>query len=76
MDVLRDHEILLGTYEAFVLGYKTIKAEAEEETDLQVTFSDRGHSACVRCVAAAGKFLLSGAGDENVKVIFFSRILG
>ena len=63
MDILKEHEILLGTYEAFVLGYKPVK-----DGSLSVSFSDRGHSACVRCVAAGGKFLLSGAGDENVKV--------
>jgi len=67
MDILGEHEILLGTYEAFVLGYKL----AEDVTgirSLQTSFANHAHSSTVRSVAAADKFLVTAGSDENVKI--------
>jgi len=70
MDILGDHEILLGTYESFVLGYKL-----EEEDDdgsggpqLKTSFANHAHSSTVRSLAAADKFMVTSGADENVKI--------
>lgn len=63
MDVLAEHEILLGTYEAFVLGYKPTK-----DHELLASFANHAHASSVRSLAAGDKFLISSGSDENVKV--------
>jgi len=68
MDILGEHEILLGTYEAFVLGYKLVEDMTTGSQTLQTSFANHAHSSTVRSVAAAGKFLVTAGSDENVKI--------
>ena len=75
MDLLDGYEILLGTYEAFLLGYKVNPKEnllnKEEECDqleLKTSFANHAHSASVRSIIAGDKYLISAGGDENVKI--------
>jgi len=68
MDILDDHEILLGTYEAFVLGYK-LQVDAESgNPELKTSFANHAHSSTVRSLAAADKFMVTSGADENVKI--------
>jgi len=68
MDILGDSEILLGTYEAFVLGYKLAEDPVSGNLKLQTSFANHAHSSTVRSVAAADKFLVTSGSDENVKI--------
>merc|ERR1711962_999662 len=68
MDILGDSEILLGTYEAFVLGYKLADDLTTGNRSLQTSFANHAHSSTVRSVAAADKFLVTAGSDENVKI--------
>ena len=79
MDLLKGYEILLGTYEAFLLGYKLhqtevssleglSKTEAETLQEIKTSFANHAHSASVRSITAGDKFLVSAGGDENVKI--------
>ncbi|XP_045767078.1 p21-activated protein kinase-interacting protein 1-like [Maniola jurtina] len=61
------NEIIVGTYEGFLLGY-SLRSE-DEETKLKQTFATHSHTASVRCVSIAGKFLASGGTDDKVVVI-------
>jgi protein MAK11 len=65
MDKLEDYEILLGTYEAFILGYKL--SEGKKPT-LVTSFADHAHAGSIRSIAAGDKFLISAGADEIVKV--------
>lgn len=67
MDLLKGHEILLGTYEAFILGYK-VHEEASGDPELRTSFANHAHSASVRSIAAGDKFLITSGADENVKI--------
>ncbi|XP_038206324.1 p21-activated protein kinase-interacting protein 1-like [Zerene cesonia] len=60
-------ELIVGTYEGFLLGY-SIQPE-EEATKLKQTFATHSHTASVRCISTAGKFLASGGTDDKVVVI-------
>ena len=52
MDILAGHDILVGTYEEYVLGFSPVKKE------LTASFTDHAHSSSVKALAAAGKFLV------------------
>ncbi|XP_013171963.1 PREDICTED: p21-activated protein kinase-interacting protein 1-like [Papilio xuthus] len=60
-------ELVIGTYEGFLLGY-SLRSE-DNVTRLKQTFATHSHTASVRCVAIAGKFLASGGTDDKVVVI-------
>ena len=65
MECLKDYEILLGTYEAFVLGYRLTE---ERKPKLETSIADHAHASSIRCIAAADKFLITSGGDEIVKI--------
>lgn len=60
-------EIIVGTYEGFLLGY-SLRTE-ENVSKLKQTFATHSHTTSVRCVSIAGKFLASGGTDDKVVVI-------
>jgi len=65
MEGLVEHEILAGTYEAYLLAYRIVKSESlegEEEDGWQLkqSFNVRDHSGALRCVAAGSKFAVQG----------------
>ncbi|CAH2091311.1 unnamed protein product [Euphydryas editha] len=60
-------EIIVGTYEGFLLGY-SLRTE-ENVSKLKQTFATHSHTASVRCISIAGKFLASGGTDDKVVVI-------
>ncbi|KAM3966119.1 p21-activated protein kinase-interacting protein 1-like [Aphomia sociella] len=60
-------ELVVGTYEGFLLGYSIFSEE--QESKLKQTFATQSHTASVRCVSVSGKFLASGGTDDKVVVI-------
>ena len=73
MDLLEGYEILLGTYEAFLMGYQVkpleyMEKELSAKKELRTSFANHAHSASVRSIAAGDKYLVSAGGDENVKI--------
>ena len=47
MECLKDYEILLGTYEAFVLGYKLSE---DRKPKLETSIADHAHAGSIRCI--------------------------
>jgi len=62
---MKDYEILLGTYEEFVLGYKL---NDSRKPVFEASFADHSHAGSVRCLAAADKYLITSGADETVKI--------
>ncbi|KOB79491.1 p21-activated protein kinase-interacting protein 1-like protein, partial [Operophtera brumata] len=60
-------ELVVGTYEGFVLGYSLRSDDSIQK--LKQTFATQSHTASVRCVSIAGKFLASGGTDDKIVVI-------
>ncbi|XP_026486896.1 p21-activated protein kinase-interacting protein 1-like [Vanessa tameamea] len=60
-------ELIVGTYEGFLLGYSLLPQE--DGRKLKQTFATHSHTASVRCISIAGKFLASGGTDDKVVVI-------
>ncbi|KAJ2944261.1 hypothetical protein O0L34_g18244 [Tuta absoluta] len=60
-------ELVVGTYEGFLLGYSVYQEDVGPK--LRQTFATHSHTASVRCLSAAGKFLASGGTDDKVVVI-------
>lgn len=59
-------EIIIGTYEKFLIGYYL-----ELHTDefcLKPSFVTESHVQSVRCLASSGKFLASGSTDETIQL--------
>jgi len=66
---LADSEILVGTYEAFLLGFKVIKSsENKGHYELIPSFTTRAHVGPVRCVTSVNRFVITGSSDELCKV--------
>ena len=65
MEKLKGYEILLGTYEAYILGYKLSDGK---KPVLEASFADHAHAGSIRTLAAGDKFMITAAGDEIVKV--------
>ncbi len=69
MEILRDFQVVVGTYEEFLLGFQ-VTSEKKGPPLLHPTFSDHAHAGgAVRAIGAEGKFLASGAADENVRIV-------
>ncbi|PSN57715.1 p21-activated protein kinase-interacting 1-like protein [Blattella germanica] len=68
---ITDLEIIVGTYEEFLLGYKVTKKDNElglphKKLSLVQSFAFPSHRASIRSVAAKGKYLASGSADETI----------
>lgn len=76
-------EIIVGTYEEYLLGYSfssevshahllTYKSnpirDYFQEKSLVQTFASHDHSSSVRCLASCGNYLASGASDDRIIV--------
>ena len=57
-------EIIVGTYEEFLLGYK-LDCKNEKQV-LSQSFADKSHSGSLRCLAIQGKWVASGATDDRI----------
>lgn len=69
MAQFKDYEILVGTYEEYVLGFKlTPQLKTSTKYDLVSNFSVKAHNGPVRCLAAGSRFAVSGGSDENCKI--------
>jgi len=68
MQIFKDHEILVGTYEEYVLGYKLVPKLKRSDCELIQTFTCRGHSGPVRSITAGSKYVVSGGSDEVCKI--------
>jgi len=83
MNPITDPEILVGTYEEFVLGYKVVPAlkdevkvdlaEDEEKLELVQSFTVKAHCGPVRSITAGGKYVVSGGSDEMCKIFDMSK---
>ncbi|XP_041987599.1 p21-activated protein kinase-interacting protein 1-like isoform X2 [Aricia agestis] len=60
-------ELVVGTYEGYLLGYSLYTEDGVNK--LKQTFATHSHTASVRCISVAGKFLASGGTDDKVIVL-------
>jgi len=67
-------EILAGTYEEFLLGYKLTSENTKDgkQYSLKQSFTNHSHSGSLRSVANVGKFLASGSTDEVIRLVNLS----
>ncbi|GLH03598.1 POC1 centriolar protein homolog [Gryllus bimaculatus] len=57
-------EIIVGTYEEFLLGYRP--KHVDQKYSLTQTFASHGHKASIRCVTSHGKMVASGGADDSI----------
>jgi protein MAK11 len=70
MAAFTDHEILVGTYEEYLLGYK-LSAQLKSDNrkyDLTQNFTVKAHVGPVRCVTTGSRYAVSGGSDEQCKI--------
>ncbi|XP_017050953.1 p21-activated protein kinase-interacting protein 1-like [Drosophila ficusphila] len=66
-----DIEIIVGTYEEYLLGYQLIESTAEgssSKLQLKQTFADRSHAGSIKSVAVQGPWVASGGTDDRIFV--------
>jgi len=69
MDAFSSYEILIGTYEEYVLAYKIVPTLKDEENcELVQSFTVKAHCGPVRSLTAGSKYVISGGSDEMCKV--------
>ncbi|XP_008543125.1 p21-activated protein kinase-interacting protein 1-like [Microplitis demolitor] len=61
-----DFEIIVGTYEQFLLGYKIHKEEKKYK--LERSFATKDHTASIRTVSSRKNYLASGAADDCINL--------
>ncbi|ENN72232.1 hypothetical protein YQE_11095, partial [Dendroctonus ponderosae] len=55
-------EIIVGTYEEYILGY----IFTSNKQTIQQSFASHDHNASIRCLATNGNYLASGASDDRI----------
>ncbi|XP_069127462.1 p21-activated protein kinase-interacting protein 1-like [Argopecten irradians] len=61
-------EVVVGTYDEVLLGYKIIKVD--EAYQFEQSFTDHSHMGCVKALAVSKKGILaSGSTDEAIRLI-------
>uniref|UniRef100_A0A1B6DYN2 Uncharacterized protein n=2 Tax=Clastoptera arizonana TaxID=38151 RepID=A0A1B6DYN2_9HEMI len=60
-------EVIVGTYEEYVLGYQLVLKE-NGDLELVQSFATHSHRASVRSLATKGKLLVSGSVDEMINI--------
>ncbi|KAL4122572.1 hypothetical protein QTP88_014878 [Uroleucon formosanum] len=62
-------EIILGSYESFVIGVKCrFKSQNSKELELVQSFNDHVHQASIRSVSCSSKYMVSSSTDETIEV--------
>ncbi|KAH8317539.1 hypothetical protein KR074_012495 [Drosophila pseudoananassae] len=63
-----DIEIIVGTYEEFLLGYQLVAPEdaLPNERQLKQTFADKSHAGSIKSVAVQGPWVASGGSDDRI----------
>lgn len=63
-----DIEIIVGTYEEFLLGYQLVAPEdaAQDKRQLKQTFADKSHAGSIKSVAVQGPWVASGGSDDRI----------
>lgn len=56
-------EVIIGTYEEFLLGYKLL---TNESSNFVQSFADKSHAGPLKCVAVHGHFVATGATDDRI----------
>ncbi|XP_050329522.1 p21-activated protein kinase-interacting protein 1-like [Bactrocera neohumeralis] len=56
-------EVIIGTYEEFLLGYKLI---INENASFVQSFADKSHAGPLKCLAVHGNFVATGATDDRI----------
>lgn len=64
LNTLDPFEIIVGTYEQYLLGYKV--NNIVNEYKMERTFATRSHISSVRSVASSRHYLASGGADDSV----------
>ncbi|XP_069945183.1 p21-activated protein kinase-interacting protein 1-like [Cherax quadricarinatus] len=67
----RNVEIIVGTYEEFIIGYQ-LTVQKDGKVSLTQSFTDHSHTGSVRKIAISGKFLISGGSDEILRIFNLS----
>ena len=69
MALFNDYEILVGTYEEYVIGYKLVsQLKSSTKYDLVQDFTVKAHVGPVRCLTTGSKYAISGGSDEQCKI--------
>ncbi|XP_011177311.2 p21-activated protein kinase-interacting protein 1-like [Zeugodacus cucurbitae] len=56
-------EVIVGTYEEFLLGYKLV---TNESVSFVQSFADKSHAGPLKCLAVHGHYVATGATDDRI----------
>jgi len=74
MEAFAEYEIVVGTYEEFVLGYKIVpELKNPEKCELAPSFTVKSHCGPVRSLCAGSKYVISGGSDEICKIFDMTK---
>jgi len=74
MEAFADYEIVVGTYEEFVLGYKIVpELKNVDRCELVQSFTSKSHCGPVRSLCSGSKYVVSGGSDEICKIFDMTK---
>ncbi|RUS82766.1 hypothetical protein EGW08_009466, partial [Elysia chlorotica] len=69
VDLMQSIEIVVGTYENHLLGYKIVTDPVNERLMLETSFTDDSHRGALRCVAISSTGILaSSSTDDSIRI--------
>ncbi|XP_012938307.1 p21-activated protein kinase-interacting protein 1-like isoform X2 [Aplysia californica] len=67
-------EIIVGTYENMVLGFRTVQSVANNNCTLETSFTDDAHRGALRCLSVSSNGILaSSSTDDSVRLHSLKR---
>lgn len=61
-------EVVLGTYERYLVGYTLFKDTVKKKCRFKRTFAEEAHNGSIKSVAVSDQFLVSGGTDECIRI--------
>ncbi|KAH8306610.1 hypothetical protein KR018_011541, partial [Drosophila ironensis] len=61
-----DIEIIVGTYEEFLLGYQLLSPGEPQKQQFKQTFADKSHAGSIKSLAVLGPWVATGGSDDRI----------
>jgi len=66
-------EVIIGTYEQYLLGYKIVQDADSKKWKLVPSFTNHAHAGSIRAVTASAQWIASGGSDEVVRIFSMKK---
>ena len=66
-------EVVLCSYEKYLIGYSLVRDKLNDSYNFVRTFAEEAHNGCIKSVATSSTTLVSGGTDECIRIFDMER---